>query len=248
MTPPRGPWAVVPAFNEAATLGDLVRGVRSRCGVIVVDDGSTDGSGAVAVAAGADVIRHARRRGKGAALRTGFAAALRRGAPAVVTLDGDAQHDPADLPRLLQASAAAPDALIVGDRLAGSAGDPMPLARRLAVRTADRMLARLLPAPIRDSQCGFRVYPAAFLRAVALREEGFVLETEALVRAVQGGYRVLSVPVRRLYPVGRRSRFRSLADTTRIAWFLLHAQGRRAAIVATAPTRYRGRARLGTSP
>src|SRR5581483_395785 len=122
VTPPRGPWAVVPAFNEAATLGDLVRGVRSRCGVIVVDDGSTDGSGAVAVAAGADVIRHARRRGKGAALRTGFAAALRRGAPAVVTLDGDAQHDPADLPRLLRASAAAPDALIVGDRLAGSAG------------------------------------------------------------------------------------------------------------------------------
>ncbi len=213
--------AVVPAFNEAPTVGAVVAALREVCPVIVVDDGSTDATGARALAAGATrVIMRARRGGKGAALRGGFAEALRLGARAVATLDGDGQHDPADLPRLLAAARSSPRALVLGNRLAREDGARIPAARRGAIRLADRVVRWLTGAAIRDTQCGFRVYPAAFLRAAALREEGFVLETEALVGAVRLGYPLVSVPVRAIYPPGRRSRFRALGDGLRIGWYL----------------------------
>jgi glycosyltransferase involved in cell wall biosynthesis len=216
-----GLWAVVPVFDEASTLGRVVRRLRAYCPVIVVDDGSTDGSAGTAARAGAvEVLRHARRQGKGAALRTGFRAALGRGATAVVTLDGDGQHDPPDLPRLVAAHRAVPDALVLGHRLAAGAGDPIPPLRRLAIRAADRTLGPILPTPLSDSQCGFRIYPGAFLREIALVEGRFVLETEALVQAAWAGYRLVSVPIRSVYPRGRRSRFHAVTDVARIAWYL----------------------------
>ena len=95
---------VVPVFNEAETVGHVVEAAREYGPVLVVDDGSRDGSGEVARRAGAEVIRHAQRRGKGAALRTGIAAARERGAAAVVTLDGDGQHRPSDLGLVLAAA------------------------------------------------------------------------------------------------------------------------------------------------
>jgi glycosyltransferase involved in cell wall biosynthesis len=208
-------------FDEGPTLGGVVERLRAHCPVIVVDDASTDGSADVAARAGAAaVLRHARRQGKGAALRSGFGLALRQGATAVVTLDGDGQHDPEDLPRLLLAHAEAPDALVLGDRFGAPGGDPIPPLRRLAIRAADLGLAPILPAPLSDSQCGFRIYPGAFLREVALREGGFVLETEALVRAARAGYRLVSVPIRSVYPRDRRSRFHAVTDAGRIAWYL----------------------------
>jgi glycosyltransferase involved in cell wall biosynthesis len=214
-------WAIVPVFDEARTVGSVVERLRAHCPVIVVDDASADGSAGVAARAGAaEVVRHARREGKGAALRSGFGAALRHGATAVATLDGDGQHDPADLPRFLTAYFQAPDALILGDRLAAEGGDPIPPLRRAAIRAADRTLAPILHTPLSDSQCGFRIYPGAFLRDVVLREEGFVLETEALVRASRAGYRLVSVPIRSVYHRGRRSRFHAVTDVARITWYL----------------------------
>ena len=214
-------WAVIPVFDEVATLGDVVQKLRVHCPVIVVDDASTDGSGEVAVRAGAaEVLRHARRVGKGAALRTGFGRALRSGATAIATLDGDGQHDPADLPRLLLAHSEAPDCLVLGDRFAARRGDPIPLLRRVAIRAADHALGLILPTSVSDSQCGFRIYPGAFLRDIMLREEGFVLETEALVGAVRAGYGLVSVPILSVYPPGRCSRFHAVTDVARIAWYL----------------------------
>ena len=127
---------VIPVFNEAPTICDLV--VRAACHgpVLVVDDGSSDGSADAAAAAGAAVLRVAGRRGKGAALRAGFAEALSRGAERVLTLDGDGQHDPDDIPRLLAASAALPGALVIGCRL-GDGGASMEPARLDALRVAE---------------------------------------------------------------------------------------------------------------
>ena len=219
-----GLWAVVPVFDEAATVGAVVTALRAHCPVIVVDDGSSDGSaGAAARAGAAEVLRHAGREGKGAALRTGFRAAMRHGAAAVATLDGDGQHDPADLPRLLAAHRDAPEALVLGDRFGLGGGDPIPKLRHLAIRGADRALRALLLAPLSDSQCGFRIYPGRFLREVPLREGRFVLETEALVQAVRAGFGLTSVPIRSVYPPGRQSRFHAAADLARIAWYLARA-------------------------
>jgi glycosyltransferase involved in cell wall biosynthesis len=213
--------AVVPVFNEAATVGRVVRQLRRACPVIVVDDGSTDDGAARAAAAGASVIREPRRAGKGAALRVGFVAALRMGATAVVTLDGDGQHDPADLPCLIAAAHRAPRALVVGDRLGGRGGDRIPVLRLGAIRISDCALAWLTRTVLRDTQCGFRIYPAALLGTITLREEGFVLETEVLVRAARAGHPVVSVPVRAIYPPDRTGRFRAVSDGARIARYLL---------------------------
>ena len=222
--------AVVPIFNEAETVGRIVRRLRRVCPVVVVDDGSTDGGGGRAAAGGASrVIRCAERQGKGAALRLGFAEALRLEAEVVATLDGDGQHDPADLPRLLAAARRAPLAMVVGDRLTRGDGDRMPPVRRLAMRIADGLLHWLTGTVVRDTQCGFRVYPAALLRTLALQEEGFVTETEVLLKAARAGHRLVSVPVRRIYPAGRRSRFRALADGVRIGRYLAREAGRETA-------------------
>ena len=140
---------VIPVLNEAATIEGLVARARTHGTVVVVDDGSSDASAAVAARAGAEVVRLPRQRGKGAALRRGFDAALARGAERVVTLDGDGQHDPDEIPRLLEASAEHPDALVIGGRLGrGPDGNPdepgyrvIPRERLDAMRVAAAALA-----------------------------------------------------------------------------------------------------------
>jgi glycosyltransferase involved in cell wall biosynthesis len=244
-TPPLTAIIIVPAFDEAGTIGGVVRGLRTACPgvpVIVVDDGSADDTAARAAAAGADrVIRAPRRAGKAAALAAGFAAALSAGAQMVATLDGDSQHDPADLPRLLAAARESPGALVLGDRLAGG-GDRIPAVRLGAIRAADTIVRWLTRAPVHDSQCGLRCYPAAFLGRLRFREGGFVLETEALVAAARLGYGLVSVPVRSIYPPGRASRFRAVADGGRIGWYL----GR--AVLREVAGRAIGRERVDASP
>src|SRR5207245_818561 len=126
------PIVVVPVFNEAETISEVVAAARAHAPVLVVDDGSDDGSAAAARAAGAEVLRHPRRLGKGQAIRTGVAAARSRRASVVVTLDGDGQHDPGDLTAVLGAARGAPRAIVVGSRpLGGGAAIGAYLAGRV---------------------------------------------------------------------------------------------------------------------
>ena len=116
--------AVIPVHNEAPTIATIVRAARAYLPVIVVDDASDDGSGQLAAGAGATVITLSRHYGKGAALRRGFAAALRYGAENVITLDGDGQHEPCDIPRFLAASRQWGSSIIIGNRLAAAPDMP----------------------------------------------------------------------------------------------------------------------------
>ena len=173
---PQGRYCVViPALNAAATIGALVAKVRG-CGlnVVVVDDGSTDRTAAVAAAGGALVISHLRNRGKGHALRTGFEYAVRERYDGVVTLDSDGQHDPAEIPALIQAGEVQHAALVLGDRMAN--GLSMPAARRRTNQVMSRIISRLAGQPVPDSQCGFRLIR---------REQSFAAFTES--RSVRGG-------------------------------------------------------------
>ncbi len=206
---------LIPAFNEAATIEDVVLGARAHGAVLVVDDGSADDTATRAARGGADVLRLSRRQGKGEALRRGFAEALARGAERVVTLDGDGQHDPREIPRLLAAAATAPDTLVIGGRLGrhGNGADGViPPGRLCAVRVAGFFIDWLIGQPLADTQSGFRVYPAPLLRTLVPGRGGFVFESEVLIRAAADGWRVHEAQVSARHFAERRSRFRPVRD------------------------------------
>src|SRR5438128_2477793 len=184
---------VVPVFNEAETVGSVVAAARAYAPVLVVDDGSRDESAEIARRAGAEVICHPRRRGKGAAIRTGITAARERGASAVVTLDGDGQHSPSDLGLLLDAARARRRTIVVGGRLDEAAA--LPPDRLNAIRVAGFFVNWACGLKLHDTQSGFRVYPIELFDDIRLRRGGFVLETEVLMASVARGWRVHEVPV-----------------------------------------------------
>ncbi len=209
---------VVPVHDEAATVGAVIEGARRHGPVLVVDDGSRDGTAGVARAAGAEVLRHYERLGKATALRSGFTLARARGVELVVTLDGDGQHDPADIPALLAAAAEAPGAIILGRRRIDTGA--LPPERSNAARMAGFFVSWAGGTTLADTQCGFRVYPVALLDGIAARRGGFVFETEILVEAIRAGARVVEIPVRTRPRATARSRFRPLRDGAAITAYL----------------------------
>jgi glycosyltransferase involved in cell wall biosynthesis len=209
---------LIPAFNEAATIASVVERALTHAPVIVIDDGSTDDTAARAGAVGAEVIRHARRLGKGQAIRTGMTAAAFRGASAVITLDGDGQHDPADIPLLRTVADALPGALVIGGRLGHS--HRFVRGRLNAVRVAGFFMNWATGLDIEDTQSGFRLYPLSLVRELQTRRGGFVFETEVLVAAARRGLAVREVAVSTLPRTAQRSRFRPVVDGVLIGAYL----------------------------
>ncbi len=208
--------ALIPALDCEATIGAVVRGTREHVArVLVVDDGSSDGTADAAKAAGADVIRQPLNRGKGAALRAGMRA-LQGRVTHVLTLDGDGQHLPEEIPALLRASAQRPRGLILGARQ----HEPGSLAgiRTFGNRFANRWVEITCGERFEDTQSGMRIYPLGETLALGCRADRFAFETEALIRAVRAGLAVHSVPVRVYNPAPgqRTSHFRGFSDTLRI--------------------------------
>jgi len=219
---------VIPARNEAATIGDIAaRATAVAATVIVVDDGSSDGTHERVAGFPVTLLRNERNLGKGASLWRGMQHALALGADGVVTLDGDGQHAPEDVPRLLRVARAHPDDIVIGARLVVAHGAPR--ARRAANRVADFFIGWAAGQPLDDSQSGFRVYPATLLRRLDVKHgpgRGFVFESDALIAAARSGVRVRSVAIAAVYSKGARpSHFRPVIDIARIggmvAWQLL---------------------------
>jgi glycosyltransferase involved in cell wall biosynthesis len=209
--------ALVPAYDAGRSIGEVVTGTRPVLSpVVVVDDGSADDTAARAAAAGAEVLRHEVNRGKGAALVTGLRHLAARGIDRALTLDADGQHLPDQIPLLLAAADAAPDAIVVGVRR--KEGFEIKRIARLGNWASDRLLRWVAGRPLPDTQSGFRVYPVAATLALGTRGTRFDFETEVLLRAARGGMPVLGVPVRVHYPpvVERISHYRPWADTVRI--------------------------------
>lgn len=209
------PWALVCAFNEEPTVAEVVRRTSAHVSsVLVVDDGSGDGTAAAAEAAGAIVIRHERNRGKGAAVRSGLATILAGPASHVLFIDADLQHDPDEIPSLLAAAEAGAD-VVVGSRFAEKSR--IPRHRYLANAIGSRILSLFAGAYLEDTQSGFRLIAADLLRRIEIEREDFAIETEILLKAVGLGARVSYVPIRAIYFAERQSRFRPIRDTVRIS-------------------------------
>ena len=219
--------AVIPCLNDAGTIANLVAGVsRYVPTVIVVDDGSTDGTLAFASAAGAMVVRHPRNLGKGAALRTGLSRARQLGCRWAFTLDGDGQHQPEDIPRLWDGAIATGAELVVGDRMLGATA--MPWLRRRVNVWMSRRLSQRTGKELPDTQSGFRLIGLDAWHRLALRTTRFEVESEMLVAFLAEGYRVEFVPIQ---VVGRTrpSHIRPVADAWRWFrwWHTLEAGGHR---------------------
>jgi len=213
---------LIPALNCEATIGSVVTGARRFVpDVLVVSDGSTDRTVVTATAAGARVIAHDSCRGKGAALLTGLRALAKNGVSRVLTMDGDGQHLPEEIPTLLAASASAPDALIIGSRHLETLATTR--ARLFGNRFANRWVEIACGQALADTQSGFRVYPLQDTLALGLRARHFAFETEVLIRATRAGLTIRSVPVRVYYPPveERLSHFRPFRDTVRIVFVVL---------------------------
>jgi UDP:flavonoid glycosyltransferase YjiC (YdhE family) len=211
--------AVIPAYNEAGTIGDVVaRTLVFVPHVIVIDDGSSDGTADLLRELPVTLLRHARNLGKAAALWHGMQQAIDHGASAVITLDGDGQHEPESIPALIALHRRAPQALIIGSRLHDA--HVIPLKRYLANRVANFWMSWAAGQPIADSQSGFRLYPTTLLSSLALscdRTKGFVFESELLIEAGRQGIQIRSIPVSAIYGRHlRRSHFRQVRDITRI--------------------------------
>lgn len=210
---------VLPAYQEAATVADIAHRARAHAdAVVVVDDGSTDGTARALAGLDATVLRNSRNLGKGASLARGIARALADGADAVVTLDADGQHAPEEIPRLVRAWQAHPSDVVVGARLRHA--ERAPRLRKAANRFADFWIGWAAGQALDDSQSGFRVYPAPLLARLAVPSgprRGFVFESELLIEAARAGARVRSVAVDSIYRAGARpSHFRPVADVAAI--------------------------------
>jgi|SRR5439155_13486883 len=206
---------VIPCLNEAATIEPLVIEVRRQLpSVMVVDDGSTDGTADLATRAGASVIRHQRRRGKGAALAAGWARALERGFTWALSMDGDGQHAASDIPAFLAGAGKNGAQLIVGDRMANPRG--MPWVRRGVNRWMSERISRLTGRKLPDTQCGFRLMRLDAWARVHLQADHFEIESELLCKFIAAGYGVDFVPVRVIYR-NEQSKIEPVRDTRR--WF-----------------------------
>jgi glycosyltransferase involved in cell wall biosynthesis len=209
--------AVIPAYNEAEHIEQVVKAAKRYVPVLVVDDGSTDETVKLAEAAGAEVIRHEINQGKGAALRTGFLRALDLGCEAVIALDGDGQHDPDEIRKFIQAYNARPADLIIGKRNFSK----MPLSRRIANTTGRWLFTWAMGQPVPDNQSGYRMLSRHFMQTLFdSNEQGFEFEVEMLEICLKRHFDLEWIPIRTIYS-GETSHIHPLAHVVNFVRILL---------------------------
>ncbi|MEM7057562.1 MAG: glycosyltransferase family 2 protein [Pseudomonadota bacterium] len=207
---------LIPAFNEAPTIRAVAEGALAHVDrVIVIDDGSEDGTADAVSGLPVDLVRHSENAGKGHRLSQGIAHAVANGADAVISLDADGQHAPADIPVFQEAFRANPDAMIIGDRTADRAN--MPMYRQKGVAFGDFFLTWATDQRLRDGQCGMRVYPAVVNEFPMddQDKEKFTFENLVLLYAADRGIDFIRVPIKARYleTPHRHSHYRPRADT-----------------------------------
>jgi glycosyltransferase involved in cell wall biosynthesis len=189
--------ALIPAYNEEKTIGRVIQNTKQFVqSVVVVDDGSSDGTMNVAIGAGATVINHPKNLGYGSALATGFSFFKNNGAGVMVVLDGDGQHNPADIPRLVRPIMDGQADVVIGSRFMDGEGKAvMPRYRRFGIRIVNRAWNFASGGEMTDTQCGFRAYSRDAVNKMDIKESNMSASLEILDQAAANNLRVVEIPV-----------------------------------------------------
>lgn len=211
-------WVVIPAYNESKTIRKVVETTLSVCpNLIVVNDCSTDDTAKQLSDLPIEYIEHPKNKGKAASLMTGFQHAIDKGAEAVITMDGDDQHDANDIPKLIEAYQKDPKHLFIAARLENN--EAAPSHRLFANRFADFWVSWAAGHFVQDSQSGFRLYPAELLTLTTAKHSkysGFVFESEIIINAAYKGFTSQAVSIKSHYPEQRReSHYRPVSDISK---------------------------------
>jgi glycosyltransferase involved in cell wall biosynthesis len=216
--------ALIPAYNEARFIDDVVKAAARHIPVVVIDDGSSDGTGGAAAMAGAKVIAHSRNQGKGKALLTGFDYAIGRGVDAAITLDADGQHDPDEIPLFIEAFRAGQGDIIIGKRQYSQ----MPAKSQFGNRIGSFFLRLAMGRPVPDNQSGYRLFSRRAMQEVRPTSSRFEAEVEMLLRADFAGLTVGWVPIKTIYNE-KKSHFRPVQDSVlffKMTWRIWRARMR----------------------
>jgi len=212
--------AIIPAYNEADRIGEVISGALAYLPVLVVDDGSSDSTSQIAESGGARVLRQEPNQGKGIALQAGFLYAIGKGFQAVLTLDADGQHDPREIPTFLEAYQVSKADLIIGERDFSQ----IPPVRRLANTLGKLSISWAVGQPIGDNQSGYRLISHRMMEAMlGSRESGFEFEVEMIVVCIQSRYSLEGVPITTLYS-GEGSHINPLKHTIEFTRMVLQTR------------------------
>ena len=213
--------AVIPAFNEAGSILEVIKGVQGfGIEAIVVDDGSSDETSLIAERQGAHIVRHHKRSGKGLALRDGFNYAVDKEYDLVFTIDGDGQHDPFDIPLFLDKFQKLHADAVIGNRMNNPTN--MPLIRIMANKFMSQAISMICHQHIPDTQCGYRLFTRQAISNIDIKSRKFEIESEILVKLSRQGLRIDSVPIKSIY-AGETSKIRPVRDSLRFIRFMARA-------------------------
>jgi len=211
--------ALIPAYNEAVRIGDVIARTGAHVDeVVVIDDGSVDDTAMVAEKAGAKVLRHKQNLGKGVAIATALDCFRHSDAEFAILLDADGQHDPAEINKFVEAARIENADIVVGTRM-NDVRD-MPRVRLWTNQFTSWVTGKLARQKIPDSQCGYRLVRRTVLEDLKFSTARFETETEMLVQAARAGHKITNVPIRTIYERGHSSHIHPVRDTIRFFQFV----------------------------
>jgi len=216
---------IIPTYNESRVIAELTREIRQQnLEVVVVDDGSCDNTAQIAADNGAIVLRNPNNEGKGASLIKGFHYALSKDFDAVITMDGDGQHEPADILYFMRLAQYSNSAILVGNRMTKTKN--MPLLRLLTNKLMSWFISFVARQKVPDTQCGFRLIKKDLLEKLNLRTSKYEVESEIIIKASRLGFKIESVPIKTIYSL-EKSQIHPIIDTLRFFRFIVKEYGLR---------------------
>ncbi|MBU0503353.1 MAG: glycosyltransferase family 2 protein [Candidatus Omnitrophota bacterium] len=211
---------IIPTYNESKDIGELTAKIRGQqLAILIIDDASRDNTGQIARENGAEVLRNEVNKGKGASLIRGFNYVIERDFDAVITMDGDGQHLPEEIPEFIRAYQNGNYDIIVGNRMFNREG--MPYTRVITNKFMSWLISSIAGQDIPDTQCGFRLIKKEVLKKIRLSTVRYETESEILIRAAREGFKIGSIPVKSIYR-GEKSQINPFNDTLRFIKFILN--------------------------